>query len=91
VLADSEVPKFWKAFDELNPVRGAALKAILLLGQRPGEICNMRYEHIKKQRRLVGIAGCSDPQNLAGDKERRKPSRLDNATGASLAGRTARR
>jgi len=46
VLSDSEVPKFWKAFDQLDPVRGAALKAILLLGQRPGEIANMRREHI---------------------------------------------
>jgi integrase len=46
VLSDSEVPKFWKAFDQLDPVRGAALKAILALGQRPGEIANMRREHI---------------------------------------------
>jgi integrase len=46
VLSDSEVPKFWKAFGDLDPVRGAALKAILLLGQRPGEVANMRREHI---------------------------------------------
>jgi integrase len=46
ILADSEVPKFWQAFDALDPVRGAALKAILLTGQRPGEIANMRVEHI---------------------------------------------
>jgi integrase len=47
VLADSELPLFWKAFDDLEPVRGAALKAILLLGQRPGEVAHMRREHIK--------------------------------------------
>jgi integrase len=46
VLSESELPKFWKAFDDLDPVRGAALKAILLLGQRPGEIAHMRREHI---------------------------------------------
>ena len=46
VLAESEVPLFWKAFDDLDPTRGAALKAILLLGQRPGEIAHMRREHI---------------------------------------------
>ena len=47
VLADSEIPTFLNAFGELDPVRGAALKAILLLGQRPGECANMRREHIK--------------------------------------------
>jgi integrase len=47
VLSGSEVPLFWKAFVEIDPVRGAALKAILLLGQRPGEIAHMRREHIK--------------------------------------------
>src|SRR6516225_7031464 len=47
VLSESELPLFWKAFGELDPVRGAALKAILLLGQRPGEVARMRHEHIK--------------------------------------------
>jgi integrase len=46
VLADSELPLVWKAFNALDPVRGAALKMILLTGQRPGEIANMRREHI---------------------------------------------
>jgi integrase len=45
VLSASELPLFWKAFDD--PVRGTALKAILLLGQRPGEVSHMRREHIK--------------------------------------------
>ena len=46
VLSESEVPLFWKAFDEIDPVRAAALKMILLTGQRPGEVANMRREHI---------------------------------------------
>jgi len=45
-LSDSELPKFWKAFGKLDPVRGAALKMILLTGQRPGEVANMRREHV---------------------------------------------
>jgi integrase len=47
VLSDSELPKFWKAFDGLDLMRGSALKAILLLGQRPGEVSHMRREHIR--------------------------------------------
>jgi integrase len=46
VLADSELPKFWKAFDHLDPVRGTALKMILLTGQRPGEISHLLRQHI---------------------------------------------
>ena len=45
VLSASELPQFWTAFDEAG-VQGAALKAILLLGQRPGEIAHMRREHL---------------------------------------------
>src|SRR5262249_27899756 len=44
ILADSEVPRFWDAFDGLP--EGSALKVLLLLGQRPGEIIHMRREHI---------------------------------------------
>jgi integrase len=46
VLSDSEVPLFWKAFDEADLVRGLALRTILLTGQRPGEVGWMRAEHI---------------------------------------------
>jgi integrase len=46
VLADSELPLFWKTFDDVDRVAGTALKAILLTGQRPGEVSNMRREHI---------------------------------------------
>src|SRR5262245_7729038 len=46
-LADSEVPKFWTAFDDAGLVASSALKVILLCGQRPGEVAHMRREHIK--------------------------------------------
>jgi Arm domain-containing DNA-binding protein len=45
-LTDSEIPKFWAAFDNAGPVRSAALRTVLLCGQRPGEISSMRWEHI---------------------------------------------
>src|SRR5262249_41641337 len=47
VLADSEVAQFWSSFDDAGLVHGSALKLILLTGQRPGEVANMRREHIK--------------------------------------------
>jgi integrase len=45
VLSDSEIPLFWAAFDD-GGLAGTALKLILLLGQRPGEVSHMRFEHI---------------------------------------------
>jgi integrase len=47
VLSDSEVGAFWAAFDDAGPLIGGALKAILLTGQRPGEVSAMRREHIR--------------------------------------------
>jgi integrase len=46
-LHDDEFPKFWSAFGSLDPVHGAALRTLLLLGQRPGEVAHMRHEHIR--------------------------------------------
>ena len=46
-LADSEIPKFWSAFDDAGLIASTALKVILLTGQRPGEVAHMRREHIK--------------------------------------------
>jgi integrase len=46
VLADSELPLFWKALDDIDPVRAGALRMILLTGQRPGEVSAMRAEHV---------------------------------------------
>jgi integrase len=47
VLSESEVPRFWTAFDDAGHVISTALKMILLTGQRPGECAAMRHEHIK--------------------------------------------
>jgi integrase len=48
VLSDTEIPKFWTAFEnDVGLVEGLALKMILLTGQRPGEVCHMRTEHIE--------------------------------------------
>ena len=44
VLSQSELPPFWAAFGDSE--QGRALKALLLLGQRPGEVAHMRREHI---------------------------------------------
>ena len=38
ILSASEIPIVWAAFDEAEPMVGTALKLILLLGQRPGEV-----------------------------------------------------
>jgi integrase len=46
VLSDSELPRFWSAFDDAGLVVGTALKVVLGTGQRPGEVRNMRREHI---------------------------------------------
>jgi len=47
ILADSEVPLFWTAFDDAGLVVSCALKTLLLTGQRPGEVAHMRREHLK--------------------------------------------
>ena len=38
VLSDSELPRFWSAFDDAGLIISTALKTILLVGQRPGEV-----------------------------------------------------
>jgi integrase len=45
VASESELSMVWKALGD--SVQGRALKALLLLGQRPGEVSCMRREHIK--------------------------------------------
>src|SRR5262249_42345482 len=45
VLSNSELPLFWAAFDAAE-LAGTALRLTLLLGQRPGEVSHMRFEHI---------------------------------------------
>jgi len=46
-LGASELPLIWTALNDVDPVSAAALKMILLTGQRPGEVSNMRREHVK--------------------------------------------
>jgi len=46
ILSDGEIPRFWRAFDDAGLARSAALRTILLTGQRPGEVGCMRREHI---------------------------------------------
>jgi len=46
VLSDSEIPKFWEAFDDAGLIASTALKALLLTGQRPGEVAHMHWEHV---------------------------------------------
>jgi integrase len=47
ILSTSEIPLVWSAFDDAGPMIATALKLILVLGQRPGEIARMRHEHLK--------------------------------------------
>jgi integrase len=47
VLGASELPVLWTALDNIDPLQAAALRVLLLLGQRPGEIRYMRREHLK--------------------------------------------
>jgi integrase len=47
VLADSEIAPLWTALEVVGPPRAAALRMLLLVGQRPGEVAHMRREHIK--------------------------------------------
>ena len=47
VLSDSEIPKFWAAFDDAGLLVSSTLKVLLLTGQRLGEVRHMRREHIE--------------------------------------------
>jgi integrase len=46
VLSEKEIPLFWAEFGKAG-LPGLALKTLLLLGQRPGEVAHMRVEHIE--------------------------------------------
>jgi len=43
-LHEAEVPVFWDACESVHPVTAAALKVVLLTGQRPGEVRHMRRD-----------------------------------------------
>jgi integrase len=47
VLLQTEMPLFWRVFADVDPDHATALKLILLTGQRPGEVSNMRHEHVE--------------------------------------------
>ena len=47
VLGESEVPRFWTAFDDAGLVISSALKTILICWPAPRRDLNMRHEHIK--------------------------------------------
>ena len=46
VLSEHEIPQIWDAFDSAGLVRSAALKTLLLTGQRLSEVTHMRVNHI---------------------------------------------
>jgi integrase len=46
VVRDDEMQAVWRALDDLGLIRGSALKAVWLTGQRPGEVARMRREHL---------------------------------------------
>ena len=55
VLSAGEFPLVWSAFDSAGLIRGSALKLVLLLGQRPGEVSP--HAMGASARRLVDHAG----------------------------------
>ena len=61
ILSDAELPLFWSAFGDAGLVRSAALKMILLTGQRPGEVAHMRKEHVAEG--WWTMPGAADPSS----------------------------
>lgn len=47
VLSAAEVSPFWVGCEAVDPVKAAALRTIVLTGQRGKEVRHMRWEHIK--------------------------------------------
>jgi len=60
IVGDGEMPLVWGALEDVDPVKAAALRTILLTGQRPGEVVRMRIEHIKEG--WWELPGKADPQ-----------------------------
>jgi integrase len=48
VLTDAEIVKLWHAADSIPPQFGAALKVLLLTGQRRGEVSGMRRDELSE-------------------------------------------
>ena len=88
VLSDAELPRFWTAFDDVGLVAGSALKMLLLLGQRPGEVAHMRFEHLVDG--WWQMPGAPIPAIWPGTKTP-KPSCLAPCTSTRAPGRACRR
>ncbi len=48
VLSHDELPLFWKALDDIPPLKARALRFLLLSGQRINECAHLRFEHIER-------------------------------------------
>jgi integrase len=46
-LSETEVSRFWQVFEDIDPNHAAALRLVLLTGQRPGEVSCMRRQDIE--------------------------------------------
>jgi integrase len=46
MLEEGQLPLFWREFANYQ-VAGTALKFLILVGQRPGEVCHLRWEHLR--------------------------------------------
>jgi integrase len=70
VLSDAEVASFWAEFGKHGNV-GIALKFLLLVGQRPGEVAHMNSAHINNQWwEMPGEASGSWPGTKNGETHR---------------------
>ena len=57
VLTSGEVIKFWKATDEVNGAFAAALKLLLLTGQRRNEIGGLRWDELSEDASEIRLSG----------------------------------
>lgn len=46
VIDSGEIKRFWNGMDNINPLHRMALQMMLLTGQRSGEVCGAKWEHI---------------------------------------------
>ena len=46
-LGNREIQILWRELDRRQPITGSIFRAILLTGQRPGEICSMEWKEIQ--------------------------------------------
>jgi integrase len=63
-LSTGEVPIIWNGLDELDLMRGRALRMVLLTAARPGEVRHMRFEHLE-----FGKHHLTDPNGRTVERE----------------------